>query len=371
MRRAIELAKLGGGHVHPNPLVGAVIVRDGKILAEGYHHKCGDLHAERDCLRNARENKVDVSGSEMYVTLEPCCHTGKQPPCTQAVIESGIKTVIVGSRDPNELVNGGGVRQLEEAGITVIQDFLREECDIINPIFFHYIKTKMPYVIVKYAMTADGKTSLSTGESRWITGDAARENVHRTRGTTSAIMCGIKTVLADDPMLNCRVEGPLYKQPVRVVLDRNLELPLESNLVKTAGEIPVIVFTGENSMASVSEAGKNILSGLGIEIIPVSEIDGHLNLHEVLSVLGEKKIDSVFVESGGTLNASLFFAGGRCLVNELHCYVAPKITGGINGSVHSPVQGLECSSLDDCVKMKMIEVKNFGEDILIRYMICK
>ena len=283
----------------------------------------------------------------------------------------GSKTVIVGSRDPNELVNGGGVRQLEEAGITVIQDFLREECDIINPIFFHYIKTKMPYVIVKYAMTADGKTSLSTGESRWITGDAARENVHRTRGTTSAIMCGIKTVLADDPMLNCRVEGPLYKQPVRVVLDRNLELPLESNLVKTAGEIPVIVFTGKNSMASVSEAGKNILSGLGIEIIPVSEIVGHLNLHEVLSVLGEKKIDSVFVESGGTLNASLFFAGGRCLVNELHCYVAPKITGGINGSVHSPVQGLECSSLDDCVKMKMIEVKNFGEDILIRYMICK
>ena len=279
--------------------------------------------------------------------------------------------MIIGSRDPNELVDGKGVRQLEDAGITVIQDFLREECDSINSVFFHYIRTKRPYVIVKYAMTADGKTSLSTGESKWITGDSARENVHRTRGTASAIMCGIKTVLADDPMLNCRVEGPLYKQPVRVVLDRNLELPLESNLVKTAGEIPVIVFTGKNSMASVSEAGKNILSGLGIEIIPVSEIDGHLNLHEVLSVLGEKKIDSVFVESGGTLNASLFFAGGRCLVNELHCYVAPKITGGINGSVHSPVQGLECSSLDDCVKMKMIEVKNFGEDILIRYMICK
>ena len=371
MRRAIELAKLGGGHVHPNPLVGAVIVRDGKILAEGYHHKCGDLHAERDCLKNARESNVDVSGAEMYVTLEPCCHTGKQPPCTQAVIESGIKTVIIGSRDPNELVNGKGVRQLEEAGVTVIQDFLREECDAINSIFFHYIKNKTPYVIVKYAMTADGKTSLSTGESKWITGDAARRNVHITRGTTSAVMCGINTVLADDPMLNCRVEGTQYRQPVRIVLDRKLELPLESNLVKTAGEIPVIVFTGKNSMASVSEAGKNILSGLGIEIIPVSEIDGHLNLHEVLSVLGEKKIDSVFVESGGTLNASLFFAGGRCLVNELHCYVAPKITGGINGSVHSPVQGLECSSLDDCVKMKMIEVKNFGEDILIRYMICK
>ena len=371
MRRAIELAKLGGGHVHPNPLVGAVIVRDGQILAEGYHHKCGDLHAERDCLMNARESNVDVSGAEMYVTLEPCCHTGKQPPCTQAVIESGIKTVIIGSRDPNELVNGKGVRQLEEAGVTVIQDFLREECDAINSIFFHYIKTKTPYVIVKYAMTADGKTSLSTGESKWITGDAARRNVHITRGTTSAVMCGINTVLADDPLLNCRVEGSQYRQPVRIVLDRNLELPLESNLVKTAGEIPVLVFTSKKSMASVSDAGKNILSGLGVEIIPVSEKDGHLNLEDVLAVLGEKKIDSVFVESGGSLNASLFFSGEKCLVNEVHCYVAPKITGGLNGGVHSPVQGVECSSLDDCVKMKMIEVKNFGEDILIRYMICK
>lgn len=371
MRRAIEIAKMGGGHVHPNPLVGAVIVREGHILAEGYHHKYGDLHAERDCLKNARESNVDLSGAEMYVTLEPCCHTGKQPPCTQAVIESGIKTVIIGSRDPNELVNGKGVRQLEEAGITVIQDFLREECDAINGIFFHYIKTKTPYVIAKYAMTADGKTCLSTGESKWITGDAARRNVHITRGTTSAIMCGIKTVLADDPMLNCRVEGNQYKQPVRVVLDRKLELPLESNLVKTAGQIPVIVFCGEGAMENVSAAGKNILSGLGVEIIPVAEKDGHLDLEKVLAILGEKKIDSVLVESGGALNASLFFSGKKCLVNELHCYVAPKVTGGISASIHSPVQGVECSSLGNCVKMKMIEVKNFGEDILIRYMICK
>ena len=371
MRRAIELAELGGGHVHPNPLVGAVIVRDGNIIAEGYHHKCGDLHAERDCLKNAAEKNIGVSGAEMYVTLEPCCHTGKQPPCTQAVIESGIKTVIVGSRDPNELVNGGGIRQLEEAGITVVQDFLREECDNLNPIFFHYIQHKTPYVIVKYAMTADGKTSLSTGESKWITGDSARENVHRTRGTTSAIMCGIKTVIADDPMLNCRVEGARYTQPVRVVLDRNLELPLDCNLVKTAGDIPVIVFCGESAMKNVSAPGKNILAGLGVEVVPVEEKDGHMDLEKILAILGERKIDSVFVESGGTLNASLFFSGGKCLVNELHCYVAPKITGGINGSIHSPVQGLECSSLANCVKMKMVEVKNFSEDILIRYMICK
>ncbi|MBQ0039282.1 MAG: bifunctional diaminohydroxyphosphoribosylaminopyrimidine deaminase/5-amino-6-(5-phosphoribosylamino)uracil reductase RibD [Treponema sp.] len=367
MRRAIELAKLGGGHVHPNPLVGAVIVRDGRIIAEGYHHRCGDLHAERDCLKNAKENNVDVSGAEMYVTLEPCCHTGKQPPCTQAVIESGIKTVVIGSRDPNELVNGKGVKQLEDSGITVIQDFLRQECDTINQIFFHYIKTKTPYVIVKYAMTADGKTSLSTGESKWITGDSARENVHRTRGTTSAIMCGIKTVIADDPMLNCRVEGSQYKQPVRVILDRNLELPLDCSIVKTAGEIPVMVFCGDDAMKNVSDAGRKILADLGVEVVPVEKKDGHMDLEKILAVLGERKIDSVFVESGGTLNASLFFSNGKCLVNEVHCYVAPKIAGGINGSVHSPVQGLECESLAECVRMELLGVENFGGDVLLKY----
>lgn len=374
MRRAIELAKLGGAHVHPNPLVGSVIVRGEEILAEGYHHRYGDLHAERDCLKNAAEKKVDLTGAQMYVTLEPCCHTGKQPPCTQAVIESGIKTVIIGSRDPNELVDGKGVRQLEDAGITVIQDFLREECDSINSVFFHYIRTKRPYVIVKYAMTADGKTSLSTGESKWITGDSARENVHRTRGTASAIMCGIKTVLADNPMLNCRAEGSQYKNPLRVILDRNLELPVECNISKSAGEIPTLVFCSDSVIGDTERScHAEKLRALGIEIIAAGEKNGHLDLEKVLELLGERKVDSVFVESGGLLNSSFFFGGphGRkCLANEVHCYVAPKITGGTSGSVHSPVQGIECSSLAECVKMKVLETKNFDEDILIRYMVC-
>ena len=371
MRRAIELAELGGGNVHPNPLVGAVIIKDGRIVAEGYHHKYGELHAERDCLKNAKENGIDVKGADMYVTLEPCCHTGKQPPCTQAVIESGIKNVIIGSRDPNELVNGKGVIQLRNAGINVIQDFLKEECDAINSIFFHYIKTKMPYVIVKYAMTADGKTSLSDGQSKWITGELARKNVHKTRGTTAAIMCGIKTVLADNPMLNCRLEGVQYKQPLRVILDRNLELPLDSNIVKTAKGMPVLVFCSTVAFEKSSAAGKNILAGLGVEVVPAEEKDGHLDLHKVLENLGQRKIDSVLVESGGLLNSSLFFNEATCLVNEVHAYIAPKITGGKADCIHSPVQGIECAELSECVQMNLAGIENFGEDVLLKYKVVK
>ena len=206
MLRAIELAQKGKGFTNPNPLVGAVIVKDGQVIAEGYHHKYGELHAERDALKNARENGVDVTGAELYVTLEPCCHTGKQPPCTQAVIDSKISHVIIGSRDPNPLVDGKGVKQLQDAGIKVTQDFLKAECDAINPVFFHFIKNKMPYVIIKYAMTADGQTATSKAESRWITGHQARQNVHLTRAESMAVMTGIGTAKKDNPMLNVRLE---------------------------------------------------------------------------------------------------------------------------------------------------------------------
>ncbi len=369
MLHAIELAKLGGGHVHPNPLVGAVIVRGDEIVAEGYHHRYGDLHAERDALRNAQEAGLDLAGCVMYVTLEPCCHTGKQPPCTQAVIESGIKTVVIGSRDPNELVNGKGVAQLEEAGITVIRDFMRAECDSINNVFFHYIQTKKPYVIVKYAMTADGKTSLSTGESKWITGEEARANVHRTRGTVSAVMCGVNTVIADNPMLNCRVDGDIYAQPVRVVLDRNLNLPQDCNLVKTAGDVPVLVFCSRSMEKVACDLNSPWKKIGGLEVIAVGEKDGHLDLEEVFEILGHRKIDSILVESGGGLNSSLFFGGkdGKCLANEVHCYVAPKIAGGVNEKIHSPVQGLECMDLDQCVRMGRPQVEFFGDDILLKF----
>ncbi|WP_242457203.1 bifunctional diaminohydroxyphosphoribosylaminopyrimidine deaminase/5-amino-6-(5-phosphoribosylamino)uracil reductase RibD [Treponema zioleckii] len=374
MRHAIALAQLGRGWTNPNPLVGAVIARDGKIIAQGYHHKCGDLHAERDALKNALENGTDVRGATIFVTLEPCCHVGRQPPCTQAIIESGIKKVVVGSRDPNALVNGKGVKILREAGIEVVTDFLRDECDELNPVFFHYIKTKMPYVIIKYAMTADGLTATSAGESKWITGEKARENVHKTRSEVMAVMTGIGTVLKDNPTLNVRLnDGKTRRQPMRVILDSECKLPLDSNLVKTAREIPVILFCKENSKShniiEENESKRDSLESNGVKVIPVPGTDGKLSLSAVLKKLGEMGIDSLLVESGGNLNASLLFdeGNGSPLVQELHVYIAPKIFGNDGKTIFSPVRGQGINLPADCVKFGQPKVEFFGEDILLKF----
>lgn len=225
MRYAIELAKRATGFTNPNPLVGAVIVKEDRIIGKGYHEKCGQLHAERNAFASL---KASAEGATLYVTLEPCCHYGKTPPCTEAIVEHKITRVVIGSRDPNPLVAGKGVRFLREHGIEVIEDYLREECDRINPVFFHYITTKMPYVVLKYAMTADGKIATVTGDSKWITNDASRMKVQHMRHRYMGIMAGIGTVLADDPMLNVRVEG--LKSPIRIICDSNLRIPLDSQI---------------------------------------------------------------------------------------------------------------------------------------------
>ena len=372
MRHAVEIARKAEGFTHPNPLVGAVIVKDGKILAEGFHRKYGSLHAERDALRDAEERGIDVREAEMFVTLEPCCHFGKQPPCTQAIIESGIKKVYIGSRDPNPLVNGKGVQILREAGIEVVQDFLREECDAINPVFFHYIKTKMPYVILKYAVTADGMTATSAGKSRWITGESARAYVHKMRSECAAIMTGIKTVLADNPMLNVRLnDGLIHHQPLRIILDKNAELPLESALVKTAREIPVIdVCSDELNDAALQR--KTELEKAGVKFLECAcNKDGHFDMHGVMKELAAQNIDSILVESGGGLNASLLFENTAPLVNEVNVFIAPKIFGNNGTSIFSPVRGLGISEVSDCVKLTKPEVQFFDDDILLKYKIIR
>ena len=225
MERAIELAKKAKGFTNPNPLVGAVLVKDGRIIGEGYHECCGKLHAERNAIASLKES---ARGAEIYVTLEPCCHYGKTPPCTEAIIEQGIGTVIIGSRDPNPKVCGKGAKILREAGITVIEDFMREECDGLNPVFFHYMLENRPYVTMKYAMTADGKIATKCGKSQWISNELSREYVHRMRHESMAIMVGIGTVLADDPMLNVRIEG--LKSPIRIICDSRLRIPLDCRI---------------------------------------------------------------------------------------------------------------------------------------------
>ncbi len=366
MLRAIELAQKGKGFTNPNPLVGAVIVKDGQVIAEGYHHKYGDLHAERDALKNAREKGVDVTGAELYVTLEPCCHTGKQPPCTQAVIDSKISHVIIGSRDPNPLVDGKGVKQLQDAGIKVTQDFLKAECDAINPVFFHFIKNKMPYVIIKYAMTADGQTATSKAESRWITGHQARQNVHLTRAESMAVMTGIGTAKKDNPMLNVRLDdNGTHRQPVRIVLDSHLKLNPESMLAKTAREIPVIIFC-KKELTETEIIRKSVLESQGIKVLTAPENKNHSTLYNQLSMLASEGIDSILVESGGTLNGSLFFDEPN-LVQEVHVYIAPKIFGNDGRTIFTPVKGKGINFPNQCVKLSKPEVSMYGEDVLLKY----
>lgn len=242
MKRAIELAKQGVGWTAPNPLVGAVVVKNGRVIGEGYHRKYGELHAERNALAACTE---DPAGATLYVTLEPCCHYGKTPPCTEIIIEKKIAKVVIGSRDPNPKVAGKGARILREHGINVVEDYMREACDALNPVFFHYITTKTPYVVLKFAMTLDGKIATRTGASKWITGEAARNHVHQLRGRYAGILAGIGTVLADDPMLNCRIDGA--HQPLRIILDSHLRIPMGSRLVRSAKEYPLLIVCNEST----------------------------------------------------------------------------------------------------------------------------
>lgn len=361
MERAIELAKKGEGAVNPNPLVGAVIVKDNRIIGEGYHARYGELHAERNAFANLTE---DAEGAEMYVTLEPCCHHGKQPPCVEAIVEHKIAKVYVGSDDPNERVAGKGIEFLRNHGVEVETQMMKEECDELNPVFFHYITTKTPYVVMKYAMTMDGKIATRKGHSKWITGEAARYNVQLTRNKYTGIMVGIGTVIKDNPMLNCRIEDG--RNPVRIVCDSYLNIPLDCNLVSTAKDIRTIVATimPEETEARYKEhmQKENSLRDKGVEIIHVEILDGKVNLKDLMIKLGELGIDGILLEGGGTLNYSALSAG---IVNEVQVYIAPKIFGG--SEAISPVEGLGVESPDLSFAFDLKNVKNIEDDILLTY----
>lgn len=367
MRRAIALAQKAVGKTNPNPMVGAVIVKDGRIIGEGYHMHIGGLHAERNALANCTEAP---EGATIYVTLEPCCHYGKTPPCTEAIIENRLAKVVIGSRDPNPKVSGKGVKRLRDAGIEVVEDFLREECDAINPVFFHYIKEKQPYVALKYAMTADGRIAIDSGESRWITGEAAREHTHQLRNYYAGILVGIGTVLLDNPLLTCRL--PNGRNPVRIVCDSHLRIPADCMLCNTTNQAPLIVACLETAAegrtspdSEPSAAGRAKLTELkskGVQILPVRERNGHLDIKDLLTKLGQMDIDGILVEGGGTLNAS--FIENRC-VNHVYAYVGAQIFGGSHP--YTPVKGQGIASIADSLKLSNPQLQIFGSDVLIEY----
>lgn len=355
MERAIFLAQKGRGWTNPNPMVGAVIVKGGRIIGEGYHTRCGELHAEREAIASLTESGA---GADLYVTLEPCCHYGRTPPCTQAILEQNIARVVIGSRDPNPQVAGKGAAILRQAGVEVVEDFMKEECDQLNPVFFHYITTKTPYVVMKYAMTADGKIATRTGASRWITGEESRAMVHELRHNYMGIMAGIGTVLADDPVLNVRLEGK--KSPTRIICDSCLRIPEHSQICRTAREYRTVVACGKMTRDMEEKALR--LENLGIEIISLPDSRGQVDLKRLMEYLGGQGLDSILLEGGGGVNDSALRAG---IVQEVKVFMAPKIFGGAGAK--SSVEGIGAETPGQAVKLKLEKISQTGEDILIEY----
>ncbi|WP_138160304.1 bifunctional diaminohydroxyphosphoribosylaminopyrimidine deaminase/5-amino-6-(5-phosphoribosylamino)uracil reductase RibD [Peptoniphilus catoniae] len=351
MKLALDLAKGGMGYVNPNPMVGAVIVKNGKIIGQGYHQVYGKEHAEVNAINSAIE---DPKGSTIYVTLEPCSHYGSQPPCSKKLIEVGIKKVVIGSKDPNPLVAGRGIKELKDNGIEVVEGVLEDECLKLNEIFFHYIKNKKPFVAMKYAMSLDGKIATSTGDSKWISCEKSREDVHRLRLKYSSILVGLGTVLKDDPMLNCRLHG-VNKNPIRIICDTNLRTPLDSKIAKSAREIKTFIATSEKNKNSFKP-----YIDLGFEGIFLNESKIGVDLKELFAYLGEIKIDSVLVEGGGIINDSLLKSG--CL-NKVYAYIAPILIGGKDAK--TPLGGEGFKYLKDSLKVKNISIKQIDRDFLI------
>lgn len=352
MKRAIALAKKGIGRVNPNPLVGAVIVKNDRIIGEGWHERFGEWHAERNAFRHCRES---AEGATLYVTLEPCCHYGKTPPCTEVVIENRIARVVVGLTDPNPLVAGQGIARLREAGIEVIVGVEEEVIRNLNRVFLKYMTTGFPWTVLKTAMTLDGKIAAYTGDSKWVTGQEARHRVQEMRCENMAIMVGIGTVRADDPMLNCRLDGDV-RQPVRIVVDSRASIVPETRLVQTAGKYRTIV-----AHIAGADAGRlQALDAAGVELLVCREKGGEVEVTDLLKKLGKKGIDSILLEGGGELNASFVREG---LVDEVKAFIAPKIVGGRDAK--TPVEGEGFARMSEALEFTDCQVERIGEDFLL------
>lgn len=353
MKRALKLAAMALGRTSPNPVVGAVIVKDGQIIGEGFHRLAGTEHAEIVALREAGEA---AEGAELYVTLEPCNHKGKTPPCTEAIIKAGIKKVYAATLDPNPLVSGKGVKKLTSVGIDVKVGLLEKEAQQMNEFFFKYITKGRPFVALKTAMTLDGKIAAPTGDSKWITNEKSREYVHGLRDIYDAILVGIGTVLKDDPLLNTRLTKKNRRDPVRLVMDGSLEIPLDSQIVLTAKQQKVILYTCSRADRTKIEE----LQSRGVEVVVLGEFANIVPMDEVLKDVAQRGLMSVMIESGGRINAH---ALENNYVDKVYWFVAPKIIGGEQAP--SPVGGKGLERMADAKTLKNIEIKHFDDDLLI------
>jgi diaminohydroxyphosphoribosylaminopyrimidine deaminase/5-amino-6-(5-phosphoribosylamino)uracil reductase len=352
IRRTISLAKRGMGWVNPNPLVGAVIVKNGRIIGQGYHAYFGGAHAEINAIENATEN---VKGATLYVTMEPCSHFGKTPPCTDALIASGIRKVVVGMQDPNPLVNGNGVKILEAAGIKVITGVEEKLILKMNERFIKFITTEKPFCTLKTAMTLDGKIATVENASRWISCEDSRKQVHELRQEYSAVMVGINTVLFDDPMLNTRRTRKKSKDPLKIIVDSSGKISPESKVLQMNPQLSIIATTDKMKVNK-----KRDLERLGAQVIICPQKEGKVDLGYLMFSLGKMGIDSVLLEGGSTIAFSALMSG---IVNKVVSFIAPKIIGGADAP--SPVGGEGLLKMEDAIAVNNWNYRKMGTDVMI------
>jgi len=352
MQMALELAASARGRTSPNPMVGAVVIKDENVIGRGCHLRAGTPHAEVHALNEAGE---EAKGATLYVTLEPCCHHGRTGPCAEAVIKAGISRVVVAMDDPNPLVAGGGIKRLREAGIEVTQGVLEEEARELNEVFIKYITTRRPFVVAKAAMSLDGKIATRSGKSRWITGSEARGYGHQMRDWYDAILVGIGTVLADDPSLTARLPGGRGRDPVRIILDSQARTPLEARVLTQQSEAPTIIAVTSGAppgrLEALRQAGAEVLvvnSGLRIELV------------EMMKTLGEKEITSVLIEGGAGVHGSAITAG---IVDKAAWFIAPKIIGGREAP--GPVGGQGVDDPSEAAELERLRVSRLGPDLYV------
>ncbi|MGW8247067.1 MAG: bifunctional diaminohydroxyphosphoribosylaminopyrimidine deaminase/5-amino-6-(5-phosphoribosylamino)uracil reductase RibD [Acidiferrobacterales bacterium] len=348
MARAIQLAKLGNFTAHPNPRVGCVIVKDQEIIAEGWHQKTGEPHAEAIALAAAGDQ---ARGATVYVTLEPCSHTGRTPPCADALIGAGVSRVVVGMQDPNPSVAGSGVERLRNAGIEVSLGVLEEAARKLNPGFIRRMERGLPYVRVKLAVSLDGRTAMASGESKWITGEAARADVQKLRASSSAIVTGAGTILADDPLLTVRTEE-VVKQPLRVIVDSYLSTPPDSKIFSTEGEVLVVT-------VSEDEEATGALVDAGAEVVQLSSAAHGVDLLELMQYLAERGCNEVMFEAGASLAGSAVASG---IVNELVIYIAPRLMGADAKGMFA-LPGLK--AMAERVELNFQDIRMVGNDLRI------
>ena len=360
MRQALGLAARARGRTRPNPLVGAVIVRDGEAVGEGYHRRAGTPHAEIHALRDAGEQ---ARGATIYVTLEPCSHTGRTPPCTDALISAGIGRVVVAMPDPNPRVAGRGLAALQAAGIATAVGLLENEARRMNETYLKFITTGRPFVLLKWAMTLDGKLATSTGTSQWISGPASRRLVHRLRDADDAIMVGVGTVLRDNPQLTARLsdfgeipEGGTERQPQRVIVDSQARTPPAARVLQPQGEAPTLIATTSQAPPSQVEA----LRAAGAEIQVFPERDGRVDLEALMEDLGRREITGVMIEGGSTLHAGALAAG---IADKVLAFIAPKIVGGAQAL--TPVAGPGKATLQDATLLTDVTITSLDGDAVV------